>query len=107
MLVTLNKIGAEQASPTTDTINKTNILMDYAATQPDAIVRFHASNMCLHIDIDAAYIVQPKARSCAVGHYYLSNNPSPPHIRPTPTPNGPILTKCQTIRTVMASAAEA
>ena len=63
--------------------------------------------MCLHIDSDAAYIVQTKARSRVAGRYYLSNNQPPPHIQPTTTPNVPILTKCQTIRTVMASAAEA
>ena len=81
--------------------------MDYAATEPDNITRFHASNMCFHIDSDTAYIVQPKARSRVVGLYYLSENPPPPHIRPTTTPKGPILTKFQTIRTVMASAVEA
>ena len=70
------------------------MLMDCAATQLYAIIRFHASNMCLHIDSDAAYLVQPKVRSCAAGHYYLSYNPPPPHIRPTPAPNGPIITKC-------------
>ena len=107
MLVALNKIGAEQASPTTDTVQKTKVLMDYAAPQLDAIIRFHASSMCLHINSDAAYLVQPKACSSAAGHYYLSDNPPPPHIRPTPSPNGPILTKCQTICTVIASAAEA
>ena len=70
-------------------------------------IRFHASNMCLLIDSNAAYLVQTKLRSRAAGHYYLSDNRPPPHIRPTPTPNGPILTKFQTIRTVMAFAAEA
>ena len=72
MLVTLNKIGAAQASPTTDTIQKTKMLMDYTAMQPDAVIRFHASNMCLHININAAYLVQPKAYSRAAGHFYLS-----------------------------------
>ena len=80
--------------------------MDYAATQLEAIIRFHASGMCLHTDSDAAYFVQPKARSRTAGYYYLSNNPPSENIHPTPYPNGPILTKCQTIRTVMASAAE-
>ena len=50
------------------------MLMDYAATQPDAVIWLHASDMCLHIDIDAAYLVQPKARSRASGHFYLSKN---------------------------------
>ena len=81
--------------------------MDYAYIQPDAIIRLHASVMCLHINSVAAYLVQPKSRSRAVGHYYLSDNPPLPHIWNNPTPNGTILTKCQTIRTVMASANEA
>ena len=106
MLVALNKICAKQASPTTDTVQKTKMLIDYASMQPDAVTRFHASDICLHIDSDNAYLVQPKARSRAAGDYCLSNNPPPPHIRPTPTPNGPILTKFQTIRTVMFSSAE-
>ena len=107
MLVALNKIGAQQASPTTDTVQKKKVLMDYAATEPDAVIRFHASNLCLHINSDATYIVQPKARSSATSYYYLSDNPPSPNIRPTPSPNGQILTKFQTICTVMASAAEA
>ena len=57
MIVTLNKIGAEQASPTTDTIKKTKMLMDYAATQLDAIIQLHASNMRLHVDSDTLYLV--------------------------------------------------
>ena len=69
MIVALKKIGAEQASPTTDTIKKTNMLMDYAARQPDAIIRFRARNMCLDINSDAVYLVQPKARSRAEGYY--------------------------------------
>ena len=107
MLVALHEIGAEKAFPATNTFKKTQMIMDSSATQPDAIIRFHASDMCLHIDSDAAYLVQTNARSRAAGHYYLSDNPPPPHIRPTLASNGPILTKCQTIRTVMASAVEA
>ena len=107
MLFALNDIGAEQATPTTDTIQKTKMLMEYAATQTDAVIRFHVNDMCLHIDSDEAYLVQPKACRRAAGHFYLSDNPPSDNIRPTLSPNGPILTKCQTIRTVMASAAEA
>ena len=68
MLVALNKIGANQASHTTKTIKKTNMLMEYVAMQPDAIIWFHTSNMCLHINSDAAYLVQLKALSCAARH---------------------------------------
>jgi hypothetical protein len=84
------------------------MLMDYAGTYPLAIIRYHASNMVLHIDSDAAYLVLPNARSRYAGHYYLSNHPPSKPAKPEPKPNGPIiLTVCKTIRGVMASAAEA
>ena len=38
--------------------------MDYLHTHPDAVVQFHASNMILYIESDAAYLVLPQARSC-------------------------------------------
>ena len=57
ILVALNEIGAEQALPTTDTVQKTKMLMDYVAMQPDTVIRFHASNMCIHINSNAAYLI--------------------------------------------------
>ena len=42
------------------------MVIDYAAIQPNAVIWFHASDMCLHIDSNDAYLVQPKARSRAV-----------------------------------------
>jgi hypothetical protein len=107
MLVALNEIASQQATPTDATLSKTKMLMDYAHTNPEATIRYHASDMCLHIDSDAAYLVQPKARSRAAGHFYLSNQPPPAPATPNPTPNGPIHTECSTIRPVMSSAAEA
>ena len=62
--------------------------------------------MCLKIDIDAAYIVQPKSFSRDAGHYCLSDTTPPPTIWPNPNPNSPILTKFHPIRTVMSSAAD-
>ena len=72
MLVALNKIGVKEALPTTDTIQKTKMLMDYVDTQPDTVIQFHAIDMCLHIDSDAAYLFQSKERSRTLCHYYLS-----------------------------------
>lgn len=61
MLVALNEIARQQARPTQQTMDAANMLLDYAATHPDAKVRFKASDMVLHIDTDAAFLVQPKA----------------------------------------------
>ena len=68
MIDALNKIGAKQASPTTNTIKKKKMLMEYAATQPFSVIWFHASDMCLHIESDLAYLIQTKARSRAADH---------------------------------------
>ena len=63
--------------------------------------------MILHVDSDAAYLVQDGARSRIAGHYILSFRPPPaPHILKK-SPNAPILIECKTLRHVVASAAEA
>jgi hypothetical protein len=71
ILVALNEIASEQAKPTTTTIGKTTMLMDYLHTNPDDVIRFYASDMILKITTDAAYLVQPKARSRVAAHYHL------------------------------------
>lgn len=70
MLVALNEIGTHQAHATQLTLKKCFMLMDYAATHPLAIIRYHASDMILHVDSDAAYLVQPNARSRYAGHFF-------------------------------------
>ena len=59
------------------------------------------------MDSDAAYLVQNQARSRIAGYYILSTYPSPAPSIPKPAPNVPILIECKTLRTVVASAAEA
>jgi hypothetical protein len=100
ILPALNEIASEQASPTTETVARTNMLMDYLHTYPDAIIRYHASDMILKTTVDAAYLVQPKARSRAAGHFHLGWNDSE-------RVNGALDVTCQTIRNVVSSAAEA
>jgi hypothetical protein len=107
LLPALNEIGTQQSKPTKSTNQAANTLMDFAATYPDAKVRFYASDMILHVDTDAAYLVLPKARSRVAGYFYLSSLPSL-HGKPRSVPlNGAILVECATIRTVVGSAAEA
>ena len=49
--------------------------MDYIATYPNTVIRYYASDMYLHIDSGAAYLVLPKARTRGAGHFFLSNTP--------------------------------
>ena len=106
MLTALQEIASEQAKPTEDTLKKCKHLLDYAATYPNAILRFHASDMILHVDTDAAYLVLPRARSRYAGFYYLSDKMSD-YAKGTPMPNGAILVECRSLHNVVSSAAEA
>jgi hypothetical protein len=101
MLVALNAIATQQASPTQKTMDRVRQLMDYAASQEEAILTYYASDMVLTIHSDAGYLNESKSRSRAGGHFFLSNDiQNPPN-------NGAILTIAQIIDAVMSSAAEA
>ena len=45
MLVTLSALASAQANPTEETMEKCKTFLNYAATHPDAIVTYRASNM--------------------------------------------------------------
>jgi hypothetical protein len=100
ILPALNEIASEYASPTTDTIAQTTMLMDYLHTYPHGVLRYYGSNMILKITSDAAYLVQPKARSHAAAHYHLG-------WRNSKGTNGPVDILCKTIKDIVSSAAEA
>ena len=70
-LVGLNTIAIQQTIATENTLKRTEELLDYAATHPDAKIRYKASEMILQIHTDASYFSEPKARVRAAGHYFL------------------------------------
>jgi hypothetical protein len=109
MLVALGSIAATQAHATDTTAAAVIQLLNYAATHPDATIRYHASDMVLYDHSDASYLSEPQARSRAGGHFFLSQHPEDPTKAPLHQPrlNGPVHTVCQILRNVMASAAEA
>ena len=97
---------------TEDALKDASKLLDYLYTHPNAILRYHASDMVLHIHSDASYLSAPKARSRAGGYFYLSSKPDDPHRQPLPTDplppmNGAVLTNCNIMKPVLGSAAEA
>jgi hypothetical protein len=102
MLVALNAIATQQASPTEKTMERVRQLLDYAASQEEAVLTYHASDMILAVHSDAGYLNESKARSRAGGHFFLSQN----NVQYPPN-NGAILTIAQIIDAVMSSAAEA
>ena len=76
-------------------------LLDYCATQEEAVISYEASDMILAVHSDAGYCNEKNARSRAGGHFFLSSNvDNPPN-------NGAVLTIATIIKAVMSSAAEA
>jgi len=71
------------------------------ASQEEAVLTYKASDMVLAIHSDESYLSEPKARSRAGGHMFMSSNDN------IPTNNGAVLNISQIIRAVMSSAAEA
>ena len=101
----LNEIATEQSAPTEITHKRTHRLMDYLSTYPNATIRYHASDMVLVFETDAAYLVLPKARSRASGWYILTNDPT--KTKNIIKPNGPLHVMCTAIKNVQQSASEA
>ena len=54
MLWVVNEILRVQSLPTRDTEGKARMLLDYAATYLNEILRYKASYMVIHVDSDAA-----------------------------------------------------
>ena len=101
VLTALSAIASDQAAPTEATMKKTKRFLDYAATHPDAVLTYRASDMVLALHSDASYLSEPKARSRAGGHFFMSEDVA------DPTNNGAVLNTAQIIKAVMSSAAEA
>ena len=106
MLPALNKIATQQSKPTSHTIKKCNRLLYYAATYLNTAIRCNTSDMILHDDTDNTYLILPKARFQITGYFYLRDRP-PTNSTTKPKLNGYILTICQSLKYVVASAAGA
>jgi hypothetical protein len=76
-------------------------LLDYCATQEEAIITYNASKMKLAVHSDTGYCNKKNACSQSRGRFFLSNDKK---ILPN---NGAILPNAIIIKAVMSSAAEA
>jgi hypothetical protein len=101
LLCPISTIAAQSAKPTEDTLRQTYQLLDYIASQEDAVITYNASEMILAAHSDASYLSEPQARSRAGGHFFLSSSAE------IPPNNGAILNLAHVIKHVMASATEA
>jgi hypothetical protein len=101
VLMPLNDIATEQTKATEKTQAATNQILDYLATHPDATIRYHASDMVLHINSDASYLSVSNARNRLGGLFFLGNKSPKKEAL-----NGSILNIAAVIKNVVASAAE-
>jgi hypothetical protein len=95
VLMPLNDIATEHTKATGKPQAATNKLLDYLATHQDATIRYHASDMILHIHSDASYLSVSNARSRLGGLSFLGNK-SPKQDKL----NGSILNVASVIKTV-------
>jgi hypothetical protein len=70
LLMPLNDIATDQTKATEKTQAATNQMLDYLAAHPDATIRYHASDMVLHIHSDASYLSVSNARSRLGGLFF-------------------------------------
>ena len=71
MLCAISAIVLQSATPTEDITKQTVQLLDYIATQGEAVLTYNASDTKLAVHSDASYLSEPKARSRAGGHFFL------------------------------------
>ena len=82
-------------------------MLDYAATYLSAQIRYHTSDMRLHVNSYASYLFLLNARSRGSRFFYLSDNPTNTKTIPTLKNNGSILTECKTLNCFVTSVSQA
>jgi hypothetical protein len=101
ILVGLSSLAVAQAKPTKHNVFLIKWLLDYAATNPDAILTYNKSNMVLAVHSDAFYLSEPSACSHVGGHFFCSAN-----VDDLPN-NGAVLNISKILKAVMSSAVKA
>jgi hypothetical protein len=97
----LNDIATEQTKAAEKIQAATNKLLHYLATHLDDTIRYHASDMILHIHSDASYLSVSNARSRLGGLFFLGTKTAEQD-----TLNRLMLNVASVIKNVVASASE-
>jgi len=101
VLTPISAIASQSANPTKETLAHANQLLDYLATEEDAVLTYNRSEMIMAVHSNASYLCKPNAKSRAGGHFFMSTNAK------IPPNNGAILNIAHIIKHVMTSATEA
>ncbi len=98
LLCLISAIASRSSKLTKDMMRQTLQLLNHLATQEDAMLSYHASNMVLALHSNTCYLSKPKPRSRARGHFFLSNDTT------IPPNNGAVLNIAHIIKNVMSLA---
>jgi hypothetical protein len=102
LIMPINVLASEQSNATAFTADKVIKLLNYCNTHPETKIRYHASDMILHIHSDASYISENESKSRAGRFFYIGNN----NKTDKKLTNGAILIISKVLKYVMLSAAE-
>jgi hypothetical protein len=102
LICPISAIASQSSKPTEDMMRQILQLLNYLATQEDAVpLSYHTRDMVLAVHSYASYLSEPKARSRAGGHFFLfSDTTASPY-------NGAVLNITHIIKNVMSLATEA
>jgi hypothetical protein len=103
LIMPINVLVSEQSNATDVTADKVIKLLNYCNTHPETKIRYHASDMILHIHSDASYLSEIEAKSRAGGFFYMGNN----NKNDKKLTNRTILIISKVLKHVMSSAAAA
>jgi hypothetical protein len=103
LIMPINVLASEQSKATAVTADKFIKLLKYCNTHPETKIRYHASDMILHIHSDASYISENEAKSRAGGFFYMGSDTK----TDKKLTNGAISIISKVLKHVMSSAAEA
>jgi hypothetical protein len=67
LIMPINVLASEQSTAINTTADKVIKLLNYCNTHPETKIRYHSSDMILHIHSDASYLSEDEAKSRAGG----------------------------------------
>jgi hypothetical protein len=74
LIMPINVLASEQSNATEVTADKVIKLLNYCNTHPETKIRYHASDMILHIHSDASHLSENEAKSRA-GVFFIWETP--------------------------------
>ena len=74
MLTALSSISDQKVNPTDQTMQKIKQVLDYAASHPDSVLKYQASEIVLAGHSDALHLSGKKSHIRAGGYFFMSNN---------------------------------